>query len=282
MKVAFAGSTGFIGRRAAAALEARGDEVLPLGRDLDAWAGSIDGADAVVDLAGENVAGGRWTAARKQALRESRLSTTRAAVDAIARAARKPRVLVNASAVGWYGDAGEAELDESGPLGQGFLAALCRDWEAEARRAEASGARVVLLRFGVVLGPGGGALPRMALPFKLFAGGPLGSGRQWVPWVHLDDAVAAVLAALSDPALSGPVNVVVPEPVRNADFSKALGRALHRPAFMPAPAFALRLALGEMAGMLLGGAKVRPGKLQAAGFRFSHPSLDGALSACFK
>ena len=282
MRIVLLGSTGFIGRALAASLREHGHEVTPIGRDRAAWPRAVDGADAAVNLAGENVAAARWTTARKERLRDSRLETTRALVDAMRAAARRPRVLVNASAVGYYGDAGERELDESSPAGADFLASLCRDWEAEAGKAQALGARVALLRFGVVLGPGGGALPRMALPFKLFAGGPLGSGRQWVPWVHLDDAVAAVTLALADPALSGPVNVVAPNPARNAELAAALGAVLNRPSSIPAPAFALKLALGEMADILLGGAKVRPKKLQAAGFRFAHPDIEGALAAALK
>lgn len=277
MKAAVAGGTGFIGKALAAALRTRADEVVLLRRDREAWAGLVDGCDAVVNLAGENVAAGRWTDARKAALRESRLETTRAIVQIIRGAKSPPRVLVNASAVGYYGDGRDRELSEDAPPGRDFLAELCRAWEAEALKARALGARVALTRFGVVLGPGGGALPRMALPFSLFVGGPLGSGRQWLPWVHRDDAVGAVLFALDTPSFSGPANVVAPQAARNADFSRALGRALHRPSWLPAPAFALRLALGELGEMLLGGQRAVPRALQAAGYAFKHPELDEAL-----
>lgn len=279
MKIAVSGSTGFIGKALTAALSARGDVVAAVGRrtsraERDA---AVDGAAAVINLAGENIAAGRWTAARKRAVLESRVGMTRALVESMARAAVKPGVLVNASAVGYYGVAPDGVQDEGAPMGTGFLAEVCAAWEAEARRAEALGARVALARLGVVLGRGGGALPKMALPFKLFAGGPVGSGEQPVPWVHLDDAVGALLFAAQTPGLAGPINVVSPECPRQRDFAKALGRALHRPSWAPAPAFALRLALGEMADMLLGGQRAEPRKLAAAGYRFKKPGLDEAL-----
>lgn len=295
MRILIAGGTGFIGGALLEALRGRGDTPVLLARDPSrapagveavAWDGrpgplaaALEGADAVVNLAGENVAGARWTPERKLALIRSRVDTTRALAAAIAGATRRPRVLVNASAVGYYGSRGEDERAEDAPQGKDFLAALCGQWEREARAAEKAGTRVALLRFAVVLGRGGGALSRMLLPFKLGLGGPLGSGLQPFPWVHLDDAVGAILFALDNGALSGPVNVVAPEPVSNAAFTAALGRALHRPAFLPVPAFALKLALGEMSEMLLGGQRARPARLEASGYRFRHPRLDEALAS---
>jgi hypothetical protein len=277
MRIAIAGSSGFLGTALKAALAARGDEAAPLRRDGGDWAPVLEGAAAVVNLAGANIASGRWTARRKALILGSRVETTRRLVEALGRCARRPSVLVNASAVGYYGDAGDAPVAEDAPAGGGFLASVCQAWEAEADGAAKHGARVVKARLGVVLGPGGGALPRMALPFRLFLGGPLGSGRQWLSWVSLEDAVAAILFALDRSDLSGPVNVVSPLPVTNAEFSAALGRALGRPCWLPAPAFALRLALGEMADMLLGGQRAAPRRLEAAGFRFSRPLLADAL-----
>ncbi len=289
MKIVIAGATGFIGTALTDALRSRGDSVVVLARDpakvrpgVEAlawdgrtpgpWTKAVESADAVVNLAGESVAGGRWTPERKLALIRSRVDVTRALA-----AVRGPKTFVSASAVGYYGVAPAGDNPEDSAPGADFLAALCAQWEREARAAEKTGARVVLTRFGVVLGRGGGALAKMLLPFKLGLGGPLGSGDQPFPWVHLDDAVGAVLFALDTPSLSGAVNVTAPEPADNAAFTRALGRALHRPAVIPAPAFVLRLALGEMAGMLLGGARAAPRALERADYRFRHPSLDEAL-----
>lgn len=303
MKVILAGGTGFIGSRLIEALHARGDKTVLLTRDLSAaqrrwdgrvdarlwngrdpgpWVTAVDGADAVVNLSGENVAGGRWTAERKLALLKSRVDSTRAVVAAIAAAAERPLVLVNASAVGYYGNRPSGDCAEDAPQGSDFLAALCGQWEREARAAEKHEVRVVMTRFAVVLGKEGGALAKMLPAFKLGVGGPLGSGRQPFSWVHADDAVGAILFALDHAELAGPVNVAAPDARTNAEFAKALGRALHRPAFLPAPAFALRLALGEMAGMLLGGQRAVPKKLLAHGYKFLHPTLDGALASLFE
>lgn len=300
MKVVIAGGTGFVGNALVAALLERGDKVTLVTRDpvsaqrrwdarLDArlwngrdpgpWVMSLDGADAVINLSGESVAGGRWTPERKLALIRSRVDTTRAVVKGIAAANTKPLVLVNASAVGYYGNAPQGACPESAPQGTDFLAALCGQWEREALAAEKSEVRAVVARLGVVLGTAGGALARMLLPFKLGLGGPLGSGEQPFPWIHLDDAVGAILYAIEDPALSGPVNVVSADAKTNAQFTKALGRALRRPAFLPAPAFALRLALGEMSTLLLDGQAAVPSKLQEEGYSFKHPSLEGALAS---
>lgn len=296
MRVIVTGGTGFIGSALVAALAARGDEPVLLardpskapagaralpwdGRDAAAAAAALDGADAVVNLAGENIAAARWTPERKLALIRSRVDGTRALVSAIGSAARKPKTLVSASAVGYYGSRPAGDCAEDAPQGSDFLAALCGQWEREAQAAARHGARVVLARTGVVLGRGGGALAKMRLPFKLGLGGPLGDGRQPFPWIHLDDEVGALLFALDTPSLSGPVNLCAPAPVTNARFAKALGRAYGRPAVLPAPAFALRLALGEMAQMLLGGQRALPRKLEAAGYRFARPDLDEALAS---
>ncbi|MBI2385998.1 MAG: TIGR01777 family protein [Elusimicrobia bacterium] len=302
MKVVLAGGTGFIGGALIETLLQRGDAVVLLtrdvagaqlrwdgrvdarlwnGRDPGPWVMTVDGADAVINLAGESVAGGRWTAERKLALIKSRVDSTRAVVAAIEAAKERPLVLVNASAVGFYGVSPEGECAEDAQRGSDFLAALCGQWERDAREADRLGVRTVMTRFGVVLGKGGGALAKMLTPFKLGLGGPLGGGRQPFPWVHIDDVVGAILFAIDDAKLTGPVNVTAPEAATNAGFTKALGRALHRPAFLPAPAFALRLALGEMSSLLLGGQKAAPKKLLAHGYQFRRPSLDGALASLF-
>jgi len=300
MKVVLAGGTGFIGSALVDAMLQRGDQVVLLTRDLPAaqrrwdgkvdarlwngrdpgpWVLAVDGADAVVNLAGESVAGGRWTPERKLVLIKSRVDTTRALVAAIAQAVEKPLVFVSASAVGFYGESPSQERAEDANRGTDFLAALCGQWERDARDAEKSEVRVVSTRFGVVLGKGGGALAKMLTPFKLGVGGPLGSGRQPFPWVHIDDVVGAILFVVDEAALTGPVNVTGPQTLTNAEFTKALGRALHRPAFLPAPAFALRLALGEMSSMLLGGQNAPPKKLLARGYQFRYPTLDAALAS---
>ncbi|MBI3565410.1 MAG: TIGR01777 family protein [Elusimicrobia bacterium] len=303
MRIALAGGTGFIGAALIDALIARGDSVVLLTRDPAAaaarwgdkvspvawdgrsagdWAKTLDGAGAVVNLAGASIADGRWTAERKLALIKSRIDSTRALVAAVSQANERPKVLVNASAVGYYGDVPEGAVTESAPQGRDFLAALCGQWEREALAAEPLGVRVALARLGVVLERGGGALAKMELPFRLFAGGPLGSGKQGFPWIHRDDAVGGVLFALDSDKVSGPFNLAGPVAANNAQFSKALGRALGRPSWAPAPAFAIRLALGEMADMLLGGATVVPKKLLDAGYKFKYPDADAALAAIYR
>jgi hypothetical protein len=298
MRVLITGGTGLIGRALASELWGAGHEVvvtsraparargLPPAVALRAWDGRsvegalplVDGASAVIHLVGESLAGGRWSPARKERLRASRVDSTRALVAAIARAASPPGTLVQGSAVGLYGPRGDEPLDEEAPAGTGFLADLVREWEAAAAPAEELGVRRLALRLGVVLARGGGALPRMALPFRFFAGGRLGSGRQWLSWVHLADLVAAVRFLLGEPQLRGPFNVTAPEPLTNGDFSRELGRALRRPAFAPAPAPALRLLLGEMAEMLLTGQRVLPTRLLAAGYTFRFPTAEAALA----
>ena len=249
----------------------------PVGGSIDAV--RMEGCEAVVHLAGEPIAAGRWNAARKEKIRRSRVEGTRLVVDGLARLKTKPRVLVCASAIGCYGSRGDEELTEGSPLGHDFLADVVRAWEAEAARAASLGVRVVSLRLGIVLSTRGGALAKMLTPFKLGLGGPLGTGRQWMSWIHIDDLIAAILQAMRRDDLSGPINAVAPEPSRNADFTRALGAALRRPAVLPAPAFALRLALGEMAdALLLSSQRVGPARLSSAGFVWKHPGLDAALA----
>lgn len=302
MKVIVTGATGFIGSRLCAALEASGHEPLALSRRpsdaqsrLAVLAGAyewsplndappleaFEGVDAVVHLAGESVSG-RWTPEKKRAIRESRVQGTRHLVDALERLDTKPRVLVSASAIGIYGDRDDEELTEDSALGSDFLAQVCQEWETEAQRAEASGIRVVNPRIGLVLGPDGGALDAMMTPFKLGVGGPMGSGRQWWAWVHRDDAVGIIQNALENENLSGPINATAPNPERQRDFAKALGRVLRRPAFMPAPAFALKLLLGEFAGELLGSRRVLPERAQQTGYAFRYSELEPALRAILK
>lgn len=301
MKIVLTGATGFIGRRLCQALAADGHELVALTRDpasaqatvpeLSAahpWHAvreyapreALEGTDAVVHLAGESVAG-RWTAAKKELIYETRALGTKHLVEVIAKLDHKPRVLVSASAIGYYGDRGEEKLSETSEPGDDFLARVCRDWEAQAMRAEEAGVRVVRPRIGIVLGPGGGALDAMLLPFKLGAGGPLGSGRQWWSWIHRDDVAGLVRHAL-DGELSGPVNATAPGAVRQREFAKVLGRVLKRPAFLPAPALALKLVLGEFSTELLGSKRVVPERAQQSGYAFAHPELEAALRDCLK
>ena len=238
----------------------------------------LEGLTAAIHLSGANLAGHRWTPAYKRELVESRIGSTHALARALAQLSRPPQALLVASGTGIYGNRGDALLDESAAPGTGFLADLCRAWEEAAQPAAAAGIRVVHLRCGLVLGPGGGALGKMLPIFRLGLGGPLGNGRQWMSWIALADLIVAVRFLLSGTKLAGPINIVAPEPVTNAEFARAIGRAVHRPAILPAPAFALRLALGEMADeALLAGARVVPKRLLDAGFPFSYPRIDEAL-----
>lgn len=300
MRIVIAGGSGFLGQALSDRLVAAGHRVLVLTRKPSAplppweapctslpwspdgtaggWASALEGAAAIVNLAGESIAAGRWTAARKRRIVESRLLATRSLVAAIG-SLRRPPALVSSSAQGIYGDRGEEELDESAAPGTGFLSDVCSRWEAEAVKAQPS-ARVVLLRTGIVLSSGGGALPQMMLPFKLFAGGPLGSGRQFMSWIHVDDWVGLARLAIEDDRARGPLNLGSPHPVRNREFSAALGRALRHPSVVPAPAFALRLALGEMAGpLLLASTRMVPAAALALGYRFQFPEVGAALDA---
>ncbi len=289
MRVLMSGSSGLLGSAIAQALEAKGVLVGRLvrggtpssaahirwepGKTLDL----IPGFDAVIHLAGESVVG-RWTASKKARIRDSRVLGTRTLAEALARVEPKPRVFVVASAIGFYGDRGDEILREDSVSGTGFLAEVCREWEAAADPAVQAGVRVVHIRIGVVLSRQGGALDKMLLPFRLGLGGKLGSGRQWWSWIHVDDIVGAVQHILSNEAVRGPVNLVAPNPVTNAEFTAALGKVLSRPAILPAPAFALRLAMGEMAdGALLASARVEPARLLASGYAFRFPELSAAL-----
>jgi len=241
------------------------------------WTAALDNAHAVINLAGASIAGSRWTTARKAAIRDSRMQATGALVKAIAASGQPPPIFISSSAVGYYGSRGDEPVTETTAPGSDFLAHVCRDWEAAASQLSPA-ARVVLLRSGVVLARHGGALPQMALPFKLFAGGPAGSGRQFMSWIHLHDWVATVKWALASQHIAGPLNVTAPEPVTNEDFSRSLGRVLGRPAWLKAPSFALRLMLGEMAdALILGGQRVLPAVAQQHGFAFQYPTLESAL-----
>ncbi|HZU79072.1 MAG TPA: TIGR01777 family oxidoreductase [Acidimicrobiales bacterium] len=296
MRVLVSGSSGLIGRALCASLARSGHEVRRLVRTADPTAadavgwdprsGAVDragleGTEAVVHLAGAGIGDRRWTAGRKIELLSSRVEGTAAVVAAVSAMDPPPAVLVSASAIGFYGDRGEEELTEESTPGSGFLADLCRRWEAAAGEAEAAGIRVVLLRSGIVLAPRGGALGRQLPLFRAGLGGRLGSGRQWTSWISLDDEVRVVEHALADEALRGPVNAVAPAPVRNREFTAELGRALHRPAVLAVPAPVLRLALGRelVDEALLASQRVRPAALATAGFAFGHPTLPEAFAA---
>ena len=287
--VAMTGASGLVGRMVAAMLTTAGHRVIPLVRGHPGpgerrWTpgATLDpatflGVDAVVHLAGESIASGRWSAARKAAIRTSRIAGTTTLVDAILKANPRPAVFVGASATGYYGDRGDHPVTEAEPPGRGFLGDLAAEWEGAARPLAAGGVRTVTTRFGIVLSPAGGALRAMLPPFQLGAGGRLGSGNQWMSWVSIDDCAAAVVWALLGD-LHGPVNVTAPEPVTNRQFTETLGRVLRRPTLMAVPAAVLRLALGELADeALLTGARVLPGVLTASGYQFRHPGLKGAL-----
>ncbi|MHB9060586.1 MAG: TIGR01777 family oxidoreductase [Desulfobacteria bacterium] len=294
MRVAITGSTGLVGSAVVPALAESGYDVVRLLRRAPApgekairWdpergvidAAELEGLDAVIHLAGENVGSGRWTAARKAAIRDSRVNGTRFLCDALAGLARPPKTLVCASAIGYYGDRGEEVLTEESPPGAGFLPGVCREWEAASAAAARKGIRVVAMRIGMVLSPKGGALPRMLPLFRAGLGGVIGNGRQYVSWVALDDLVGIVLHALRCEDLRGPVNAVAPRPVTNREFTEALGKALSRPTPLPVPAFALRLAVGgEMAdALLLASAWVVPKRLLDTGYAFRFPELPAAL-----
>lgn len=297
MRVLIVGATGFIGKRLVELLRSGGHEVVVVSRDPEAARRAFPGievpeanppdaatmatliakVDGIVNLAGDSIAEGRWTEAKKSRIRESRVSGTRAIARAFALTTRKPRVLVNASAVGIYGprdDKPLAEGDEGAPTD--FLSHVCRAWETEAL-AIREHARVVVVRFGVVLGKGGGALSKMVPPFRMFVGGPMGSGKQWLSWVHVDDAAGIVVHALTHDDVEGAVNAVAPDARSNADFSRTLAKVLKRPCLFPVPPFVLRTALGEMADMLLTGQRVVPRRAQELGYAFQHPELEAAL-----
>jgi uncharacterized protein (TIGR01777 family) len=295
MRVLIAGGSGFLGRALSRALQHDGHRIQALTRqpsqpdDLrwsadeadSGWTSALPGTDAVINLAGASIAGARWTAAQKARIRDSRVRATRALVQAI-NAAGTPIALLSSSAIGIYGVRGDEPVTENSAPGSDFLASVCRDWEDEARQVRPP-TRLALLRTGLVLARDGGALPQMALPFRLGAGGPLGTGRQYMSWIHVDDWVGVVRRVLEASTAVGPINLTAPAPVTNAAFARALGRALHRPAFVPTPAFVLRLALGEMAeALILGGQRALPDKAQALGYEFRYPTLDGALTAIYR
>ena len=299
MKILVTGASGFIGTHLTGVLLNRNHQVLGLARSLrnkgisdpkyrfiaadtaqpGPWQEALADVDAVVNLAGRSISG-RWNEAVKTEIRESRILTTRRVVQGLPPG--KPVVLISASGVGFYGNRGDDVLTEEAPAGDDFLAGLSKDWEKEALAATAKGARVVLTRLGVVLGRGGGAMARMIPAFKSFVGGPIGNGRQWFPWIHLEDLSAAMLFLLEHPEISGPVNLCAPEPVTNRDLAVALGRALNRPAVMPAPAFMVRLALGEFADVLLGSQRAVPQKLLQHHFGFRYPEIRSAVKAVAK
>jgi uncharacterized protein (TIGR01777 family) len=295
MKVLISGGSGLVGSALTHALRADGNSVAHFVRTGNNAAPgdvrwnpstasvdvpSIEGCDAIVHLSGASISDGRWTSKRKTILRSSRVDSTRILVDSLAHLKKPPHVFVCASAIGYYGNRGDEVLTESSGHGNDFLALLCRAWEGEAMRAGAGGIRTVITRFGVILSAHGGALPHMMAPFKFGIGGRLGSGKQWMSWIALEDVVGILRAAITDAQWNGPMNVVSPEPVRNSEFTRVLASVLHRPAIFPAPALALRLAIGEMAdGLLLTSQRVLPEKLTQNGYKFRFNNLEPALHA---
>lgn len=300
VKVIVTGGTGFIGKALIDSLLKEGAPAtvftrsaqprIPAGVESIVWSEAhrrwrkaLDGADAVVHLAGESIADGRWSPARKKRIRDSRVAGTRMLVEALAECRRKPPVLVSCSAVGYYGPCGDERLDETAKPGTDFLAGVCTAWEREAARAAELGMRVVCLRNGLVLGRDGGALPRMLLPFHFFVGGPIGSGRQWMSWIHRADLVRLIRFVMEEESVEGAVNAVAPNPVTNREFSRTIGRVMRRPSVFPVPAFALRLVFGEMAqALLLSGQRAVPARALEAGFRFNYPELEPALKAVLR
>ena len=303
MNIVVTGGTGFIGQALCEALSRKGHRVTVLtrkgqaasrlvepsvttvewnGRDPGAWEESLEGADAVINLAGAPIADARWTDARKRLLTESRVHLTRCLVEAISHRAAKPSVLISASGIGYYGPSDDRVLSEVAPRGKGFLADLSLTWEEEARRATKFGTRVVLLRTGMVLERDGGALPKMLLPFRLYLGGPIMPGTQWMSWIHRRDHVGLIEWALTTPTVSGPLNAVAPEPERMQAFCAILGRVLRRPCWLPVPETVLSLALGELSTVMTTGQRVSPQKAIAGGYVFQYPSLEPALRAILK
>ena len=309
MKIVIAGGTGFLGSPLAEVYAEEGHDVRVLTRSLKpgesrhdpgtgvpgvtkvGWAGAasessalaevISGADAVVNLAGESIAEGRWTAARKQALRDSRIRSTAALVSAINATAAAPRVFISGSAAGYYGPAGDEVKTEESPPGQDFLAQICVDWEAEAKKMQRAETRLVLLRTGLVLEQSGGPLAKMLRPFRMFVGGPVGSGRQYISWIHRIDWLEMVRWIVDTPQAAGPINATAPHPVTSREFARALGRALRRPALMPVPGFALKIAFGEMAYVLTTGQRAIPARAKALKFHFRYPEIDQAFRGIF-
>ena len=297
MKILITGATGLIGCALRESLAADGHEFLLTTRNEpkdSSWVQwkpetgfaepeKLEGIDAAVHLAGESINALRWTEEKKRAIRDSRVLGTRNIVDTLSDLERRPRVLVAASAIGFYGDRGDEELTETSKSGKNFLADVCRDWEAESRRAEDAGIRTVLLRTGIVLSKDGGALATMLLPFKLGLGGVIGDGKQWMSWISLDDHVEVIKLALSDESIRGAVNSVSPNPVTNQEFTETMGEVLYRPTFIPVPEFAVHLAFGEMGeALLLDSMKVIPKRLTDAGFEFKFPELKKAIENAVK
>lgn len=297
MKILITGATGLIGRALCHALTEDGHAIVgvsrssgkPAGLDVagmyqwDSQAGpppdaALDQVDAVINLAGEPIAAKRWSDQQKKSIRDSRIATTRNLVDGMRRAKRQPQVFVSSSAVGYYGDRGDERLQETSPPGRGFMSDLCVEWEREATPASELGVRVVLVRTGVVFSADGGALDKILPPFKLGVGGRLGSGKQWFPWIHIDDIVGIFKHALQTVQVTGPINGAAPQGATNAEFTRELGRALHRPVFLPVPEFALRALMGEMANVLFDSQRVIPSAALASGYEFRHPQLGPALS----
>ncbi|MCM1984001.1 thylakoid membrane protein ThyD [Lyngbya confervoides] len=307
MKVAITGATGFVGRRLVERLIQSGHQAVVFVRNAGKarklfdkydsseleivtyqpkqsgdWQPLLAACDGVVNLAGEPLFDERWNANAKQEILDSRVLGTHKLVEAIAQSEAKPQVMVSASAVGYYGTSETTLFDETSSPGEDFLAQVCQAWEASAHPVEALGVRLAIVRIGIVLGPKGGALARMLPPFELFGGGPIGSGRQWVPWVHRDDLVSLILQILTTPSMAGVFNATAPHPQRMSDFSKTLGNVLHRPSWLPVPGFALELLLGEAAQVVLQGQHVQPKRTQEAGFSFQYPDLKGALTQILK
>jgi uncharacterized protein len=298
MRLVVTGATGFIGTPLCARLLEQGHTLtlFTRGSPRDAggatkrwvhwtpgasgeWGTALDGADGVINLAGEPIAAKKWTHLQRHRIETSRTDGTNSLVQAIARAAARPKFLISASAVGYYGPRGDETVTEETPPGDDFLSFVCREWEEEAKKAEQLGLRVARLRTGIVLGSGGGALAKMVEPFKFYIGGALGSGQQWMSWIQLEDHVRLILELIDNIQASGPVNATAPNPVRNKEFCETLGKVLHRPCWAPVPGFALKLVLGDMADMLLSGQRVIPAAAQKLGFQFRYPTLEEALQA---
>lgn len=303
MKIVVTGGTGLIGTPLLKELIKRKDDVILFTRNLEnsrkifpdgitpifwdgktmgPWAQALEGCDTIINFAGESIGTKRWTADQKRKIMESRIDSARVLVEAIQSMEKKPATFINASAIGIYGDVAEDEAIESSPAGSDFLAEVCKRWEAEPAKAQALGVRVVSVRTGIVLALNGGALAKMLLPFKLFLGGPLGSGNQWFPWIHLHDLIKAILFIIDHPSIEGPVNMAAPDSIRMKAFCKALGKSMHRPSFAAVPAFVLKVALGEMSTLVLTGVKVIPRKLLDHNFQFDFPRLERALENLFE
>lgn len=298
MRLVVTGATGFIGRRLCARLLEQGHALTLFTRGappdpstgtkrwlhwtpgtLREWDAALDGVDGVINLAGEPIAEKKWSHTQRRRIEKSRIDATRSLVQACANVKQKPKFLINASAVGYYGPRGDEIVTEEAAPGNDFLSVICQGWEHEAQKAEQLGMRVVRLRIGIVLGSRGGALAKMSEPFKLFAGGPLGSGKQWMSWIQMEDLLGLIFLLLDNPQARGPINATAPNPVQNKEFCRTLAQVLHRPCWLPVPGFALKLALGEMAQMLLTGQRVIPAAAEKLGFQFRYPDLRAALEA---